>query len=78
MKSIAAFLAYNTAMIFFLQSAFRGAEAINASPHPILHDELLPPIYIRGDEHFHWEEDENGYTVIDDPGSPGVGGSTTR
>jgi len=78
MKSIAAFLAYNTAMIFFLQSAFRGAEAINASPHPILHDELLPPIYIRGDEHFHWEEDENGYTVIDDPGSPDVGGSTTR
>ena len=47
------------------------AHAIKASPHPFhdidLDGHLTPPIYIRGDESFHWEEDENGYTLIDDP-----------
>lgn len=45
--------------------------AIKASPHPF-HDvdnsgKLSPPIYIRGDESFHYEEDEDGYTLILDP-----------
>lgn len=47
-------------------------EAISANPNPYFeHDEngnLLPfPIYLHGDESFHWEEDEHGYTIIDDP-----------
>ena len=58
-SSIAAFL-----LIIFSQS--QCAEAISANPNLIFQDGL-PPIYIRGDEHFHWEEDENGYTIIDDP-----------
>eukprot|EP00985_Skeletonema_marinoi_P012589 scaffold6092_cov105-Skeletonema_marinoi.AAC.6 len=68
MKSIAFFA---SALIILSQCAFRGA-AISASPNPIIQEQeglLLPPIYIRGDEHFHWEEDVNGYTIIDDPDS---------
>eukprot|EP00985_Skeletonema_marinoi_P006514 scaffold2817_cov76-Skeletonema_marinoi.AAC.3 len=69
MKSIAFFA---SALIILSQCAFRGA-AISASPNPIIQEGreglLLPPIYIRGDEHYHWEEDVNGYTIIDDPDS---------
>ena len=47
------------------------ADAIVANPNPFYErDEsgnLLPPIYIRGDESYHWHEDEHGYTIIDDP-----------
>ncbi|MEO5803380.1 MAG: M6 family metalloprotease domain-containing protein [Verrucomicrobiota bacterium] len=43
------------------------AHAINASPHPV---ELTQPdgakitLHIRGDEHFNWHEDTNGFTVV--------------
>ncbi|KAL7497600.1 hypothetical protein ACHAWT_005678 [Skeletonema menzelii] len=63
MNSIRAFLA-SIALIIL---PFRGADAISANPSPIIQKEGLPPIYMKGDEHFHWEEDENGYTIIDDP-----------
>ena len=46
-------------------------KAISASPNPYFeyddHGNLSPPIYLRGDEAYHWEEDERGYTLIDDP-----------
>jgi hypothetical protein len=29
--------------------------------------QLTPPIYLRGDESFHWEEDQDGYTLTQDP-----------
>ena len=43
--------------------------AIQASPHPI--DEIQPDgskirLFVRGDEHFNWYEDENGFTVLRD------------
>lgn len=45
--------------------------AILARPLPFYdideNGELTPPIYLRGDESFHYEEDENGYTLIQDP-----------
>lgn len=76
MNSIRAFLA----SIALIIVTFRGAVAISANPNPIIQDDLegLPPIYIRGDEHFHWEEDENGYTIIDDPDSQHPNTTTTR
>lgn len=47
------------------------AHAIKASPHSFRDidqdGQLTPPIYIRGDESFHYEEDEEGYTLIEDP-----------
>lgn len=46
-------------------------QSIKARPLPFndldQNGHLTPPIYIRGDESFHWEEDENGYTIIEDP-----------
>lgn len=46
-------------------------QSIKASPLPFYdldqNGHLTPPIYIRGDESFHWEEDEDGYTIIEDP-----------
>ena len=66
------FILFTTVIILGHQTEHPSvAEAIKASPHPF-HDidqngRLTPPIYIRGDESFHWEEDENGYTLIDDP-----------
>ena len=42
--------------------------AISANPNPIS-EKGLPLYYIRGDENFHWIEDENGYTIIDEPDS---------
>lgn len=62
MNSIRAFLA-SIALIIL---PFRSADAISANPNPII-QEGLPPFYIKGDEHYHWEEDENGYTIIDNP-----------
>jgi hypothetical protein len=47
------------------------ANAIKARPLPFQdidqNGHLTPPIFIRGDESFHWEEDEEGYTLIQDP-----------
>ena len=50
--------------------------AIPASPHPF---EVTQPdgsrvtLYIRGDEHFHWLEDEAGFTVVEEDGVYGYG-----
>jgi len=41
-------------------------EAINARPLPF-RDENGNKVFLRGDESFHWEEDEFGFTLIDDP-----------
>jgi len=47
------------------------AHGISASPHPFFEEDergnVLPPLFLRGDETYHWQEDEHGYTVIDDP-----------
>jgi len=47
-------------------------EAISANPNPIFgYDEngrlLNRPVYLKGDESYHYYEDEHGYTLIDDP-----------
>ena len=48
------------------------AYAMNASPHTI--EEVQPDgtriqLHVRGDEHYHWLEDLEGYTVLRDPAS---------
>jgi M6 family metalloprotease-like protein len=43
--------------------------ALPASPHPYRvtqPDGTVITVYIRGDEYFHWEEDEHGYTILRD------------
>ena len=59
------------------------SEAISANPNPIFeYDEngnlLHRPIYIRGDESYHWYEDERGYTLIDDPAFQRIGNQTRK
>lgn len=59
-----------------------GVRAITANPNPIfVHDEHgnlhSRPIYFRGDGTYHWYEDPNGYTLIDDPGFT-IQGNKTR
>lgn len=58
------------------------AEAISANPNPFFeYDEngnRLPPLFIRGDETYHWQEDSLGYTIIDDPNYHGSGNRTRK
>ncbi|KAL7548152.1 hypothetical protein ACHAWF_011443 [Thalassiosira exigua] len=62
------------------------ADAISANPNPVANPAFdgtslgAPPIYLRGDETYHWYEDERGYTLVDDPDfrSDGVNRTTRK
>ncbi len=63
-------LAFTLAMHLFLSTS--STFAVPASPHPF---EVTQPdgttitLFIRGDEYFHWLEDENGLTVVQENGA---------
>ena len=64
-------------------------DAISANPNPIIQYEYhesgnsfqphqkQKPIYMKGDESYHWYEDEDGYTIIDDPDDYRIGDNIT-
>ncbi|KAL7541424.1 hypothetical protein ACHAXR_010911 [Thalassiosira sp. AJA248-18] len=71
LKALTSLFAAQAIVLILLQRT-QHAEAISANPNPIFeYDEngnLMPqPIYIKGDEAYHWYEDKHGYTIIDDP-----------
>ena len=57
--------------LFFFLSNLKATNAIITHPLPFCDvdkdSSLSPPIYLHGYESFHWEEDENGYTLINVP-----------
>ena len=60
-----------TLIAFISLSYITEVFAINASPHPInatQPDGTKIVLKIKGDEHFHWQEDNNGYTVLKEKG----------
>jgi len=66
---------------YILLSPHRVVNAISANPNPVVFyddDDALPPIYLRGDENYYWEEDKDGFTIIDDPDIPGDGNRTHK
>ncbi len=56
--------------LLFFQSNLKAKNTIIARPLPFCDvnedGSLSPPICLHEEESFHWEEDENGYTLIDD------------
>ena len=69
-KKSTASLAVQVIAIVLLRSSSNandGADAISANPNPIIIGNSRHPIFLKGDETYHWYEDGNGYTLIDDP-----------
>src|SRR4051812_43324143 len=55
--------------VIVVMFACRESWGVSASPHPVKvtqPDGRQVRLFLRGDEHFHFYEDEHGYTVIRD------------
>ena len=82
-RATTSFVATAAAIVWARPHPQDAVVAITANPNPIfVHDEhgniLSRPIYFRGDEKYHWYEDPDGYTLIDDPEYYNAGSKTRK
>ena len=74
LKSESKFISLAAALVLINIATHQSIVQAILAHHLPFHDidengELTPPIYLRGDKSFHYEEDEEGYTLIQDPTS---------